>query len=153
MAKPKIIGHFSNSANTKEVCATAVVFYKNLFLLLFDRKHRYYVLPQGHREIGESLGQTSLREITEETGYQRLILQNKLGSHSYTYVKSGRVVRKIIHVYLVQLLDITRSKYKKSPKEHYRNYWMTYEKAVKKVRWERDKTFLTLGKTSLSKIA
>lgn len=56
----------------KEYSAGAIVFRRTagepLFLLIYTRKSRNWGFPKGHRDEGESLHDTALREIREESG-------------------------------------------------------------------------------------
>ena len=45
-----------------------------------------YVLPKGHKEGEETLEDTALREVREESGYSDISLLRYLGSATYEYV-------------------------------------------------------------------
>ena len=59
-------------------------------------------LPKGTPEPGESMEQTALREVREETGLD-VELQRPLGSIKYWFVRPGDRVRcrKTVHFYLM----------------------------------------------------
>jgi len=60
-----------------------------------------WTLPKGHVDPGESLEQTALREIYEETGLLNVQLITYLGSFIRESIKSnGDVEQKTIHFYL-----------------------------------------------------
>lgn len=72
-----------------------------LCLSLHDRFGRLS-LPKGKREAGESLEETALREIEEETGITGRV-QERLGSVNYSYVSdTGERVEKEAVFYLVR---------------------------------------------------
>lgn len=70
-----------------EVCSSIVPFYGDEVLLLYDKNCKHYVLPQGHREEGESLRQTAAREMVEETGFSEVTILGKLTRYQYHYPK------------------------------------------------------------------
>lgn len=60
-------------------------------------------LPKGTRSGNESLEETALREIQEETGY-RVTLENYLGALPSTFEREGEMIQKETH-YFVALAD------------------------------------------------
>jgi 8-oxo-dGTP pyrophosphatase MutT (NUDIX family) len=65
------------------------------------RAIKSWVLPKGHVEKGESLEQTALREIYEETGLNNIQLIMHLGTiMRETPQNNGDVEQKTIHFYL-----------------------------------------------------
>ena len=61
-----------------------------------------WALPKGSPDVGETLDQTALREVQEETGLEAAI-QVPLGSIQYWFVRSQDGVRfhKTVHFYLM----------------------------------------------------
>lgn len=59
-------------------------------------------LPKGKREPGESLEETALREVSEETGLTGRIIA-ELDSVHYVYQQGGRDIDKTVHFYLMEL--------------------------------------------------
>jgi len=57
-------------------------------------------LPKGMCEEGESLGQTALREVEEETGLQ-VSLGPELGSPEWNYEYDGRIYQKTTTFFLM----------------------------------------------------
>ncbi len=73
-------------------------------IVLCGRAHpRQWSLPKGTPDDGESLEETALREVEEETGLQ-VEIREKLGAISYWFVRSVDRVRcsKTVHFYLMQ---------------------------------------------------
>lgn len=58
-------------------------------------------LPKGHVESGESLAQTAVREVEEETGILGTVLV-KLGSFSYSFMAEDRRIHKRVHHFLLR---------------------------------------------------
>ena len=61
-----------------------------------------WALPKGSPDAGETLDQTALREVQEETGLE-VAIQTSLGSIQYWFVRSQDGVRfhKTVHFYLM----------------------------------------------------
>ena len=92
----------------KEISAGGVVYRRMAngaiaLLALTDRFGRYS-LPKGKQEAGETLPETALREIREETAVKGTVEQ-PLGVVSYTYYhpEYGRM-EKEVHYFLVRAL-------------------------------------------------
>jgi 8-oxo-dGTP pyrophosphatase MutT (NUDIX family) len=60
-----------------------------------------WCLPKGHVEPGETIEQTAIREIFEETGLHGELLE-KLGEISYSFRVGSVRVRKTVHHYLLR---------------------------------------------------
>ncbi len=60
-----------------------------------------WVLPKGTPGEGETLEETALREVREETGLDVRILQ-PLGDMTYSFAATGERVHKIVHFFLME---------------------------------------------------
>lgn len=62
-----------------------------------------WALPKGTPESGESVEQTAIREVTEETGLD-VTIQAEIGSIRYRYTihSEGVLVRKVVHHFLME---------------------------------------------------
>lgn len=58
-------------------------------------------MPKGHVESGESLEQTAVREVAEETGITGRVVA-PLGSFRYTFVSDGKSISKRVHHFLLR---------------------------------------------------
>ncbi len=58
-------------------------------------------LPKGTPNAGETLEETALREVTEETGMRVRILA-PVGPIEYTFVQRGVRIHKTVHYYLME---------------------------------------------------
>lgn len=67
--------------------------------LLFIFRNRKWDLPKGHREVGEEIDQTALREVREECGLNDLEIVSQLGITYHTYYMNGRHELKETHWY------------------------------------------------------
>ena len=60
-----------------------------------------WCLPKGHREDGETLAETAVREVAEETGIEGRVLAT-LGTIDYWFATGERRVHKYVHHYLLE---------------------------------------------------
>lgn len=73
-----------------------------------DRDRVIWSLPKGTPDAGESLDQTAVREVSEETGL-RVRIVAPLGEIHYWFVRQGTRYSKTVHYYLMEALggDLT----------------------------------------------
>ena len=60
-----------------------------------------WCLPKGHREDGETLPETAVREVAEETGIEGRVLA-VLGTIDYWFATGEHRVHKYVHHYLLE---------------------------------------------------
>lgn len=60
-----------------------------------------WVFPKGTPAHGESLEQTALREVREETGLDVKIVR-PLGDMTYSFAASGERIHKVVHFFLME---------------------------------------------------
>ncbi len=92
----------------QEISAGGVVYrrnHENMQILMIQDRYGKVTLPKGKIEAGETLEQTALREILEETGI-RGDLQGDLEVIRYQYRHgNGETVDKAVHYYLVEAVQ------------------------------------------------
>ncbi|MDQ2713389.1 MAG: NUDIX domain-containing protein [Chloroflexota bacterium] len=101
-----------------------------------------WLLPKGHVEAGETLEQTALREIYEETGLSNVQLIAYLGTIPRESTKpNGGIIHKTIHFYLAYAL---RSLQETAPTDHsFANVsWFAPNQALDLLPYEEEKAFL-----------
>ncbi|MGH3648144.1 MAG: NUDIX hydrolase [Micromonosporaceae bacterium] len=70
-----------------------------------DRRGRLvWSLPKGHVEDGETLEQTAVREVREETGVAGEVV-GPLGQVDYWFVFGGQKIHKTVHHFLLRRLS------------------------------------------------
>ena len=101
----------SSGDGVREIWSAGGVVYRRagdsgLEVVLVARpRERLWALPKGKPDPGESVEQTALREVSEETGLQVAIDGSEpIGSIRYTYEVPGRPgrVHKVVYHYLMQ---------------------------------------------------
>lgn len=61
-------------------------------LLVNDDIRKMWTFPKGHMEIGETVGQTAVREVKEETGYEVELLK-RLSDTCYRNSQTDETIR------------------------------------------------------------
>ncbi|HBN04205.1 MAG TPA: hypothetical protein DD434_00240, partial [Bacteroidales bacterium] len=74
--------------------------------LLFIFRNNKWDLPKGHKEIGEDIEETALREVREECGLNDLEIVNPLGITYHTYYMNGRHELKETHWYNMKTTEM-----------------------------------------------
>jgi 8-oxo-dGTP pyrophosphatase MutT (NUDIX family) len=90
----------------KEISAGGVVYRQQdgeYMLLLIEDRYGKLTLAKGKQELGETIQETALREVLEETGVGgRLGEKLDTINYEYTHKATGDVVDKEVHYYLVE---------------------------------------------------
>jgi 8-oxo-dGTP pyrophosphatase MutT (NUDIX family) len=61
-----------------------------------------WTFPKGHQNLGESLAETAVREIEEETALTHLRLVAPLGLTSFRFRREGKTIEKTVHLFLFE---------------------------------------------------
>lgn len=125
----------------REISAGAVVFRKEdgkiKFLLL--KYPSYWGFVKGNIEENESVKETVLRELEEETGIKDgVFIEGFKEENKYTYRREGKLIFKIV----IFLLLETNTKEIKISFEHEDFKWCDYEEALKIVGYKNSKDLL-----------
>lgn len=89
----------------KEVSAGGVVFERarnRLLLMLIEDRYGKWSFPKGKQEAGESLEETALREIQEETGIVGKLIQPLETIHYQYFHPDAGLIEKEVHYFLVE---------------------------------------------------
>ncbi len=122
-----------------EHSAGAIIFKKGkdafLFLVLhYEEGH--WGAAKGHVEKGESLEQTALREICEETGLTAIhLIPGFQVENRYVYQKNGRLSSKTVTFFLAE----ARSGEVKLSFEHVDFSWLPFAEALAQVTFKSEK--------------
>ena len=111
-------------------------------LLIKDSRGRW-TIPKGHIEEGETARATAEREITEETGLQKMEVLNWLGKINFRYRRSNSLVLMTTEIFLVRATGDTN---KIRPEKWMTGLaWLTAADALDKIEYEDIGKLILLG--------
>ncbi|NOT19025.1 MAG: dihydroneopterin triphosphate diphosphatase [Sideroxydans sp.] len=127
--------------NKQPISVLVVIYTPALDVLLLERADHpgYWQSVTGSREDAESLRDTAMREVAEETGLKatHLTLTDWQQQNTYEIYPHWRhrypegITQNTEHVFGLQLLQ--PQKIKISPREHLNFQWLPYQEAADKV--------------------
>lgn len=129
------------------VSAGGVIIYKDKVLLL--KKEKSWVFPKGKVKSGETLIQTTIREIYEETGIKLNESGIEIGFINYRYIANENQYEKTVYYYLFFVEDNSVK-----IEDSFLGYgWFYFDEALKTLTYKNDKKILkkTLKKIGRSK--
>lgn len=113
------------------------------YLLIRNRRSSNWSFPKGHVEKGETLEDTAIREVFEETGLRINIHPGFKCKSEYTIQNK---IQKTVQIFVASTNDI-QTKIQVEEIEDY--IWLTFENAYKHLKFENDKTILKDAKDYL----
>jgi 8-oxo-dGTP pyrophosphatase MutT (NUDIX family) len=117
-------------------------------LMIQDRLGRW-TIPKGHVEEGESLDQTAIREVGEETGLHDLKIRGKLDKIHFFYRKDGRLIFMTTHVYLMEALGDTNALVPEDSEGIVDAKWFPKEEALKLIEYKDTERLFRMGLAKL----
>lgn len=106
------------------------------YLLIKNRRSAHWGFPKGHIEQGETLEQTALREVLEETGLHINIID---GFSCVSKYKIRDKIDKTVTIFVGTTSD-TSTVIQREEIEDF--IWLTYDKAMNLLKFENDKNIL-----------
>ncbi len=117
-------------------------------LLIQDAKDRW-TIPKGHVEKGETARETAQREVTEETGLQKMDVLNWLGKIHFRYRRQQSLVLMTTQIYLIRAKGDTNNL---KPEEWMNGIgWYTSNEALDMIEYEDITKLLLLGLKQIRK--
>ncbi|HWN97773.1 MAG TPA: NUDIX hydrolase [Blastocatellia bacterium] len=108
-------------------------------VLIHRPKYDDWSFPKGKAERGESMPETALREVNEETGLSCRIL-NKLPTVRYSYkTAKGNLKPKVVHYYL---MERERGRLRAPGREADAAEWCDAGAAASKLTYQHDRELL-----------
>jgi 8-oxo-dGTP pyrophosphatase MutT (NUDIX family) len=95
---------------------------------------RVWGLPKGTPDTGESMEETAVREVTEETGLE-VVIADKLGVVEYWFAREGVRYHKWVHHYL---MEATGGDTEDHDFEYDRVEWLPVEAAMKTLSFKNE---------------
>ncbi len=104
-----------------------------------DRRRATWTLPKGTPDPGETIEQTALREVQEETGLRVRIIE-PLSSISYVFVQSGVRIDKTVHYWLMEPIggDLALHDH-----EFERVRWVTFDEAASLLTFDSERALVS----------
>jgi 8-oxo-dGTP pyrophosphatase MutT (NUDIX family) len=109
-------------------------------VLLIKDSYGKWTWAKGHIEKGESVEETAIREISEETGLKSLEVEKRLGKQEYFFQLKGECIFKTVYVFLVK--SSAREKLKIQTSEIEKAQWFWPEEAIRKVEYKGQPEFI-----------
>lgn len=124
----------------KEISAGSVIYRLNKeyiqYVIIHQIHGNHFGFPKGHIEQGESIEETITRECYEEVGIDITILGYPMYNH---YMLKTSVEKEVIYMLSKTVADTL--KFQKE--ELYDAMFLSYEEALNKLTYQRDKDILT----------
>jgi 8-oxo-dGTP pyrophosphatase MutT (NUDIX family) len=95
-------------------------------------------LPKGTVDEGETLEETAVREVAEETGLE-VEIDRKAGVVEYWFTEDGVRYHKWVHYYLMRA---TGGSTEQHDREHDRVEWQPVAKALKRLTFQNDRNMV-----------
>jgi len=138
----------------REYTAGGVVFRikegKLEFLLLQDVKGRWSI-PKGHVESGETLEQTAVREIGEETGLFGIKIIDKLDKIHFFYRMNGKLIFMTTFVFLMEATQPDEALQPEKSEGIIDVSWFDEQAALRAIEYKATKVLLEEGAKRIKK--
>jgi len=114
-----------------------------------DRDGVTWTLPKGTPDPGETVEETALREVGEETGLE-VRITGPLPSIEYTFVKSGTRIHKVVHYFLMEPTggDLSRHDH-----EFERVRWIPFAEATSLLTFQTERALVAAAADRLAERA
>lgn len=112
--------------------------------LIYSPRDKAWKIPKGHIKEGESLLETAIREVSEETGYTSIfpIKQEPMATIEYDFAQEetpGIIHHKIVYFFAFKVTDMTQRDGVQEEGENLGGDWIEIEGVVDKLLFENEK--------------
>ena len=119
-------------------------------VLLLIRPSRDEVrLPKGHVESAESVRETALREVSEESGFDDLEILDDLGEQLVVFPLEGDIVKRIEHYYLMRARTLHRHPRPEPDASQFITLWASWQEAREHLTFEAERKWLNRAHRAL----
>lgn len=105
-----------------------------------------WTLPKGTPHAGETLEETAIREVTEETGLEVRIVE-PLSAIEYAFVQDASRIRKTVHYFL---MEPTGGDLSRHDAEFERVRWVAFDEAGSLLSFATERELVAAAATRLS---
>jgi ADP-ribose pyrophosphatase YjhB (NUDIX family) len=113
-----------------------------------DKEGHTWTLPKGTPIPGESLEETALREVCEETGLTVRIV-SPLDAIRYTFVQRGTRIHKTVHYFM---MEPTGGGLERHDREFEEVRWIAFEEAPALLSFETERSLVGLAASRLPRL-
>ena len=110
-----------------------------------ERDSHTWTLPKGTPNPGETLEETALREVCEETGLTVRIL-SPLDAIRYSFVQRGTRIHKTVHYFM---MEPTGGGFEGHDREFEEVRWISFDEASSLLSFETERSLVGLAATRL----
>jgi 8-oxo-dGTP pyrophosphatase MutT (NUDIX family) len=118
-------------------------------LLVYNSDFKFWSMPKGHINPGETIEESALREVREETGLAELEIIKKLGIITRDSMEFNKdIVKKDIHIFVFK--TDSKETPKPSDREIGKTGWFGIDRGVSVIHFKEDREFLQKHKDELN---
>ena len=119
-------------------------------VLLLIRPSRDEVrLPKGHVETDESVRETALREVSEESGFDDLEILSDLGEQLVVFPLEGNIVKRTEYYYLMHARTLHRHPRPQPDAAQFIILWTSWQEAREHLTFEAEREWLSRAHQAL----
>ena len=112
----------------------------DIYYLLIRHTKWHRAFPKGHPESWETMKQTALRELHEETWVNQIILWDQIYTEHYQFISHGGIIIKQVDYFLGQCDECRPTTIQ--PEETIKAWWYNYDESIKLLTFEQSKDLL-----------
>jgi 8-oxo-dGTP pyrophosphatase MutT (NUDIX family) len=128
----------------EHVSAGGVLYHQGKVYLIKKIERDEWQLPKGHVKKYETIQQTAIREVQEETGYVDVLITDlNPATTEYTFEKDGEMHHKIVYFYEMQAKSLYRLENTQDEGEGLDGEWVERKEVINKLSHLNEKEIYT----------